>query len=263
MGRSIAAVTPAERRPCHASRSRRRPSRYGAHADDLLTTLRRAPEAEPGDQVVALTRKDQVDARADRHVGPAGHARHVLAGLRRPRRVPGRAGPRRRRSPTVADRVDGAGLAHPVVAPLARASRPTRSTAPARSCAPPPSSKPGEPPPAAAAPLAPDERAVARCAPRSTRRCASSARRRTPATASGSRRWPRSCASTTSRSPPPSRRRASARARWRSAASSASRTTRRSASAGTCATRCPPALMVANERIHQTNASLLLIAKEV
>ena len=48
-----------------------------------------------------------------------------------------------------------------------------------------------------------------------------------------------------------------------SAGSSATRTTRRSASAGTCATRCRPALMVANERIHQTNASLLLIAKEV
>ena len=28
---------------------------YGAYADDLFTTLRRAPDAEPGDQVVALT----------------------------------------------------------------------------------------------------------------------------------------------------------------------------------------------------------------
>ncbi len=32
---------------------------YGAHADDLLTTLRRAPESEPGDQVLVLTRADQ------------------------------------------------------------------------------------------------------------------------------------------------------------------------------------------------------------
>jgi acyl-CoA dehydrogenase len=32
---------------------------YGAYADDLLTTLRRAPDAEPGDQVCVLTRKDQ------------------------------------------------------------------------------------------------------------------------------------------------------------------------------------------------------------
>jgi acyl-CoA dehydrogenase len=28
---------------------------YGAHADDLLTTVRRAPDAEPGDQVLVLT----------------------------------------------------------------------------------------------------------------------------------------------------------------------------------------------------------------
>jgi acyl-CoA dehydrogenase len=32
---------------------------YGAHADDLLTTLRRNPEAEPGDQVLVLTRADE------------------------------------------------------------------------------------------------------------------------------------------------------------------------------------------------------------
>jgi len=45
MGRSVAAVPPA--------------ASYGEYADDLLTTLRRSPEAEPGDQVVALTRKGQ------------------------------------------------------------------------------------------------------------------------------------------------------------------------------------------------------------
>ena len=32
---------------------------YGAYADDLLTTLRRSPDAEPGDQVVALTHREQ------------------------------------------------------------------------------------------------------------------------------------------------------------------------------------------------------------
>jgi acyl-CoA dehydrogenase len=32
---------------------------YGAYADDLLTTLRRSPGAEPGDQVCVLTRSDQ------------------------------------------------------------------------------------------------------------------------------------------------------------------------------------------------------------
>jgi acyl-CoA dehydrogenase len=33
---------------------------YAAYADDLLTTLRRAPDAEPGDQVIVLTKRDQV-----------------------------------------------------------------------------------------------------------------------------------------------------------------------------------------------------------
>lgn len=33
---------------------------YGAYADDLLTTLRRSPEAEPGDQVIALACGDQI-----------------------------------------------------------------------------------------------------------------------------------------------------------------------------------------------------------
>jgi acyl-CoA dehydrogenase len=32
---------------------------YGHQADDLLTTLRRAPDAEPGDQVLVLSRRDQ------------------------------------------------------------------------------------------------------------------------------------------------------------------------------------------------------------
>jgi acyl-CoA dehydrogenase len=32
---------------------------YGAHADDFFTTLRRSPDAEPSDQVIVLTRKEQ------------------------------------------------------------------------------------------------------------------------------------------------------------------------------------------------------------
>jgi acyl-CoA dehydrogenase len=32
---------------------------YGSQADDLLTTLRRSPDAEPGDQVLVLSRRDQ------------------------------------------------------------------------------------------------------------------------------------------------------------------------------------------------------------
>jgi acyl-CoA dehydrogenase len=59
MGRSVAAVTPGDGGGC--TFEKRAPTvSYGEHADDLLTTLRRGPDAEPGDQVVVLTRKEQV-----------------------------------------------------------------------------------------------------------------------------------------------------------------------------------------------------------
>jgi len=59
MGRSVAAVTPAGAGGC--TFEKRAPTvSYGEHADDLLTTLRRGPDAEPGDQVLALTRKEQI-----------------------------------------------------------------------------------------------------------------------------------------------------------------------------------------------------------
>jgi acyl-CoA dehydrogenase len=58
MGRSIAAVTPDG--DGHSSFEKQAPTvSYGEYADDLFTTLRRSPEAEPGDQVVALTRREQ------------------------------------------------------------------------------------------------------------------------------------------------------------------------------------------------------------
>jgi acyl-CoA dehydrogenase len=58
LGRSIAAVTPAD--DGLATFEKQAPTvSYGAYADDLFTTLRRAPGAEPGDQVVALTRREQ------------------------------------------------------------------------------------------------------------------------------------------------------------------------------------------------------------
>lgn len=58
LGRSIAAVTPAGNG--RATFEKQAPTvSYGAFADDLFTTLRRAPDAEPGDQVVALTRRDE------------------------------------------------------------------------------------------------------------------------------------------------------------------------------------------------------------
>ncbi|HWG07948.1 MAG TPA: acyl-CoA dehydrogenase family protein [Solirubrobacteraceae bacterium] len=58
MGRSIASVEPSGDGTGRFEKQAPTVS-YGAHADDLLTTLRRSPEAEPGDQVCVLTRKDQ------------------------------------------------------------------------------------------------------------------------------------------------------------------------------------------------------------
>ncbi len=58
LGKSIAAVTPAGND--RGSFEKQAPTvSYGANADDLLTTLRRSPDAEAGDQVVALTSSDQ------------------------------------------------------------------------------------------------------------------------------------------------------------------------------------------------------------
>ena len=58
IGRSIAAVTPAED-GCATFEKAAPTVSYGSYADDFLTTLRRTPDAEPGDQVLALTRRDQ------------------------------------------------------------------------------------------------------------------------------------------------------------------------------------------------------------
>ena len=58
LGKSIAAVTPSD--DGRATFEKQAPTvSYGAYADDLLTTLRRSPDAEPGDQVVVLTHRDQ------------------------------------------------------------------------------------------------------------------------------------------------------------------------------------------------------------
>jgi acyl-CoA dehydrogenase len=58
LGKSIAAVTPIG--DGRATFEKQAPTvSYGAYADDLMTTLRRSPDAEPGDQVIALTHRDQ------------------------------------------------------------------------------------------------------------------------------------------------------------------------------------------------------------
>ncbi|MDX6666180.1 MAG: acyl-CoA dehydrogenase, partial [Solirubrobacteraceae bacterium] len=60
MGRSVAAVTPAD--DGTVSFSKQAPTvSYGRHADDLFVTLRRSPEAEPNDQVIALVHSDQTE----------------------------------------------------------------------------------------------------------------------------------------------------------------------------------------------------------
>ena len=57
MGSSIAALNPAEDGLCF---SKQAPTvSYGAYADDLLTTVRRSPEAQGGDQVIVLTSAGQ------------------------------------------------------------------------------------------------------------------------------------------------------------------------------------------------------------
>jgi acyl-CoA dehydrogenase len=60
MGRSIAAVTPAP--DGLLSLEKKAPTvSYGAHCDDLLITVRRSPDAEPGDQVMVLTRAGETE----------------------------------------------------------------------------------------------------------------------------------------------------------------------------------------------------------
>jgi acyl-CoA dehydrogenase len=71
MGRSIAAVTVDDGGSC--SFEKRAPTvSYGAHADDILTTLRRSPDAEPGDQVIALTHASQMSLEPTSTWNPLG-----------------------------------------------------------------------------------------------------------------------------------------------------------------------------------------------
>ncbi len=59
MGRSVATVEAGADGGCSFQKQAPTIS-YGVHADDLLTTVRRAADAEPGDQVAVLTRRDQM-----------------------------------------------------------------------------------------------------------------------------------------------------------------------------------------------------------
>jgi acyl-CoA dehydrogenase len=65
MGRSIAAVTPAEDGLMKLEKQAPTVS-YGGHCDDLFTTVRRSEQSEPGDQVLVLSRAE------DTELEPAG-----------------------------------------------------------------------------------------------------------------------------------------------------------------------------------------------
>jgi acyl-CoA dehydrogenase len=58
MGKSLAAVVPGPHGSCSFEKQAPTVS-YGLYADDLLTTLRRSPDAEGGDQVLVLTTREQ------------------------------------------------------------------------------------------------------------------------------------------------------------------------------------------------------------
>jgi len=59
--RSIASVEPAAEQGFVQFEKKASAISYGAHADDLLTSLRRDPNAEPGDQVLALTHFSEME----------------------------------------------------------------------------------------------------------------------------------------------------------------------------------------------------------
>lgn len=59
LGRSVACLEPGGDGVCSFEK-RATTLSYGAHADDLLVTLRRSPEADAGDQVLVLARQGQV-----------------------------------------------------------------------------------------------------------------------------------------------------------------------------------------------------------
>jgi acyl-CoA dehydrogenase len=60
MGRSIAAVTAGDDGALRLEKQAPTVS-YGAYADDLFTTVRRSPDAEPGDQVLVLHHREETD----------------------------------------------------------------------------------------------------------------------------------------------------------------------------------------------------------
>ena len=61
MGKSIAAASEPDAEGISTFEKQAPTVSYGPHADAFLTTVRRAPDAEPGDQVAVLTRREQME----------------------------------------------------------------------------------------------------------------------------------------------------------------------------------------------------------
>jgi acyl-CoA dehydrogenase len=61
MGKSVAALSVPDPDGSVSFRKQAPTVSYGSQADAFLTTVRRGPEAEPGDQVAVLTRRDQME----------------------------------------------------------------------------------------------------------------------------------------------------------------------------------------------------------
>lgn len=72
MGRSVAAVSVPDAGGTATFEKEAPTVSYGEHADAFLTTARRAPDAEPGDQVAVLTRREQMEMEPQGSWDPLG-----------------------------------------------------------------------------------------------------------------------------------------------------------------------------------------------
>jgi acyl-CoA dehydrogenase len=61
MGKSVAAVSDADAEGTHSFEKQATTVSYGGYADDFLTTVRRVPDAEGGDQVLVLSKREQME----------------------------------------------------------------------------------------------------------------------------------------------------------------------------------------------------------
>ena len=238
MGRSVAAVTPGGDgallvREAGADGQLRRAT--------PTTSSRRCaarPTPSPATRSSCSPARDQHDARADRHLGPARDARHLLAGLRRARDAsrPSRSCRRRSRAIAAESMVPVSHILWSHVWLGIATDAFDRARAFVRAAA---KQQAGRAAAGRGAPLAPDERAVAaarRGRARALRDFVDATRRPRPRAAVDDGDGP-------ALQQPQDRRLRAGPARLpgrdgRLRASSATRTTRRSASAATCATRC-------------------------